>query len=134
MSISGKGLLAIAKERLAECAESVLLADSLTPAAILKAAEIGDPLARSVMDEAATALGIGCAWCLALFNPRTIALGGGLAHAAWHLLEARTIETIQQRCLHSSVAAADIRLSHHSDAALGAVALARLSERKERTT
>ncbi|MDE2747363.1 MAG: ROK family protein [Chloroflexota bacterium] len=38
----------------------------------------GDALATHVMDEAATALGVAIAWCVNLFNPRHIILGGGL--------------------------------------------------------
>ena len=124
MSISGKGLLASAKERLRDHSTSSLTTGELTTAAIVKQAEAGDSVAREVMGEASEALGIVCAWCLATFNPRLIVLGGGLAHAAWHLLEAPTRRTLERRCLRRNVAAARICLSQHKDAALGAAALA----------
>ena len=134
MSISGKGLLASAEERLRQNTESALRGEEVTPAAIIRHAEAGDLVAREIMQEAGEALGIVCAWCLAAFNPRLIVLGGGLSHAAWHLLEAPTKRTLEARCLRRNVKAARICLSQHKDAALGAAALAWQAQREGEPT
>ena len=123
MSISGKGLIAIADQRLHDNPTSALDRIDLTTAAIVEAAEAGDGLARRVMDEAGEALGIACAWCLAVFNPALVVLGGGFSHAVWHLLEAPAWQTLETRCLRDNVEAARICLSRHRDAALGAAAM-----------
>ena len=123
MSISGKGLVAIAKQQIFDFPQSRLKTDNLTTQAIIHCADRGDPLASLVIQQAATALGIACAWCVNLFNPESIILGGGLIHALFHLLEADMLEALRIRCLPSSLEKATISLSQHSDAALGAAAL-----------
>ena len=122
-SISGTGIVAIAEQLICDFPHSQLDASDLSTHSIIHWAEKNDSLARAVMDEAAVALGIACAWCINLFNPEMIVLGGGLLHGAYHLLEAAARRAIEQRCLAQNMQATAITLSRHSDAALGASAL-----------
>ena len=123
MSISGKGLVAIARQQIVGFPQSRLKTDDLTTQAIIQCADRGDPLAMLVIQQAATALGIACAWCVNLFNPESIVLGGGLIHALFPILEIDMLEALRIRCLPSSLEKTTISLSQHSDAALGAAAL-----------
>lgn len=130
MSISGKGLLAIARQHFHDFPDTGLKIDDLTTRAIIRSAEKGDPLATFVVRQAATALGIACAWCINLFNPECIVLGGGLIHALFHLLEGDMHEAMRVRCLPGSLEYANIVLSQHTDAALGAATLVWYQRRK----
>lgn len=123
MSISGKGLLASAHEFRAEYPESRLHAAPITTRAVLRQAEAGDPLALHALDEAAAALGIACAWCANLFNPELILLGGGLAHACYHLIESKAQRVMAAHSLKMNFDAARLALAQLKDAALGAAAL-----------
>ena len=131
MSISGKGLVAIAREHIQDFPQSGLSMGDLTTQAIIRCADQGDPLASFVVRQAATALGVACAWCINLFNPESIVLGGGLIHALFHLLEEDMREALQVRCLPGSLEYTDIILSQHADAALGAAALVWYHRQKE---
>ena len=123
MSVSGKGLLAHARQDLATQPGTALTNETLSTRAIIAAAERGDPLAGHVLAEAAEALGIACAWCVNLFNPPMLILGGGLIRACWHLLQQPTLEAARSRCLPLNFEAASIQLSELADGALGASAL-----------
>ncbi len=131
MSLSGNGIVANARQQLANFPTTKLRADSVSTRALIKLAENQDPLACFVMDEAATALGIACAWCASLFNPRLIILGGGLIHASYHLLQARARAELQARCLPLNHQALSIKLAKLRDAALGASALVWYHQRLE---
>ena len=123
MSISGKALLAHTRQHLSENDESSLSAVKLSTRAIIRAAESQDPLATHVMHEAAEALGIASSWCINLFNPKLLILGGGLIHATWHLLKPHTLSVVRERCLPINYDAATISLARLVDGALGASAL-----------
>lgn len=123
MTISGKGVVAHARQHLVEYPDSLLRQCETTPHAIVKAAEAGDSLARHVMHEAGKALGIACAWCVNLFNPQLIVLAGGLIAAAYHLLEAPMQREMRARSLPINSATVNIKLAKLSNAALGASAL-----------
>ena len=123
MSLSGKGIVAHARQHIDEYPESRLRANVLTTHEIIRAAEYDDPLAIHVMQEAANALGIACAWCANLFNPGRIILGGGLIHATYHLLEAEALRAARARCLPLNYETVTISLSKLTDGALGASAL-----------
>ena len=123
MVVSGKAVVAHARQDLADYGATSLRADKLSARAIIAAAENGDRLARHILDDAAEALGIACAWCINLFNPGLLLLGGGFARASWHLLERRTLATIQERSLALNFEAASIKLAQLADGALGASAL-----------
>jgi len=123
MSISGKGLVASAGQHHAAFPETALPAAAISTRAILELAKQEDPLALHVLDEAATALGIACAWCASLFNPRLIILSGGLIYAAYPFIEKKMRAALQARCLPLNHQALEIKLAQLRDAALGASAL-----------
>lgn len=123
MSVSGKGIIAHAQQHIADYPNTNLRADSISTHEIIAAARRDDPLARHVMLEAARALGIACAWCVNLFNPGLIVLGGGLMRACYPLLEAETLNTLRARSLPLNYEAVALKLSALSDGALGAAAL-----------
>ena len=123
MTISGKGIIAQARHHLADYPDSLLQQGEITTRAIIKAAEADDSLAKYVMREAGSALGIACAWCVNLFNPELIVLAGGLITAAWHLLEAPMQREMRARSLPINSVAVNIKLAKLSNAALGASAL-----------
>ena len=123
MSVSGKAFIAHARQHLAEGADTCLTPEALSTHVIIDAAAIGDALATHIMDEAADALGIACAWCVNLFNPTLLVLGGGLMHATWPLLKPRMLSTLRARSLTLNYDAASIALSQLVDGALGAAAL-----------
>lgn len=58
----------------------------LTAAAIAEAAAAGDTLARELLAEAGTQLGIAASWLVNLLNPEMLVVGGGLAEAGEYLL------------------------------------------------
>ncbi len=123
MSVSGKGIVAHSLQHIHDFPESRLRANGLTTHEIIRAAEDDDPLGIHVIQHAAKALGIACAWCVNLFNPGRIILGGGLMHATYHLLEADALEAARARCLPLNYEAVTISLSKLTDGALGASAL-----------
>ncbi len=123
MSISGKGILAHARQHIDAFSDSCLSAETLSTFEIIRATEQDDPLAIHVMKEAAEALGIACAWCINLLNPGRIILGGGLIHATWHLLQAKMLAVIRERSLPLNYQSVTISLSKLTDGALGASAL-----------
>ena len=123
MSISGKGFVSNATQHYADYPETQIPADNITTHEIIKSARANDPLAQFVIDEAATVLGIACSWCLSLFNPSQIILGGGFIHATYDLLEDKMFTSIQQHAYNQNREAATITLSKLTNAALGASAL-----------
>lgn len=66
--------------------ERTTLPDGADLAAIARAADGGDPLARSVLEEAGAHLGVAVATLLNLLNPSLVVLGGRLALAGEHVL------------------------------------------------
>ena len=123
MTASGKGIVAQAQQHIADYPDSSLRADAITTYRIINLAQAGDRLAARVMNEAAHALGIACAFCVSLLNPSLIIIAGGLAQASWHLLEEPLRQSMRSRCLPLNIDAVDISLSPLADAALGASAL-----------
>ncbi|MCY3865146.1 MAG: ROK family protein [Chloroflexi bacterium] len=123
MTASGKGIVAQALDRIADYPDSRLSAQAITTRQIIRLAEEGDALAATVMNEAAQALGIACAWCVNLFNPSLIIVAGGLARASWHLLEKPLLQSMRARCLPMNYEVVTVSLSKLTDGALGASAL-----------
>jgi len=84
---SGTAVARIANERLASGEDSILSQHDndnggpVSAAQVAAAASEGDPLARSVMDEAATNLGIGIVSYMHIFDPEVIVIGGGMSHS-----------------------------------------------------
>lgn len=123
MIASGKGIVAQALDRIAEYPRSRLRAKAITTHEIIRLAGEGDALAAAVMNQAAEALGIACAWCVNLFNPTLIIFAGGLARASWHLLERPLLKSMRARCLPINYEAVTLSLSALTNGALGASAL-----------
>ncbi len=123
MSAAGRGMVAHAIEHIADYPDSRLTAGAITTHQIIALAADGDALSTHVISEAAEALGIACAWCVNLFNPPLIVIGGGLAQASWSLLETPLRLALRARCLPLNHDAVTVALSALSDAALGASAL-----------
>ena len=123
MSISGKGILAHARQHVDAYSDSCISGETLSTHQVIRACELSDPLAVHIMKEAAEALGIACAWCVNLFNPERIILGGGLIHASWRLLKAQTLAVTRERSLPLNYQSVTISLSELIDGALGASAL-----------
>jgi len=121
---SGKGIVAQALDRIGDYPHSRLSSKAITTHEIIRLAGEGDALAVKVMNQAADALGIACAWCVNLFNPSLIIFAGGLARASWHLLEKPLRQSMRARCLPLNDEAVTLSLSKLNDGALGASALA----------
>jgi glucokinase len=75
---SGPGLVSAVRET---------LAGEITTADVFAAAESGDPVARSALDDAVAFWGMAVANLVSLFNPERIVLGGGVFGPAARFLE-----------------------------------------------
>ena len=90
---SGTAVGRMARERLASGESSSLTEngggeiESVNAQMVSEAARQGDALARSVMDEVATNLGIGIVSLLHAFDPEIIVIGGGMSNSLDLLLE-----------------------------------------------
>ena len=83
---SGTAIARMARMRIEAGSDSILVekvraegSESITARDVFDAAEQDDALARTVVDEAGYALGVGLANIVNIFNPELIVLGGGLA-------------------------------------------------------
>ena len=82
---SGTAVARIAQERLAAGEASTLLDDAqgdlsrVDAPMVAEGAKAGDELARSIMDQVATNLGVGLVSLLHIFDPDVIAIGGGMS-------------------------------------------------------
>ena len=83
---SGTAIARMARMRIEAGGDSILVekaraegSESITARDVFDAAEQDDALARTVVDEAGYALGVGLANIVNIFNPELIVLGGGLA-------------------------------------------------------
>jgi glucokinase len=70
------------------CAQAGLPQGSVTAEAVAARAAAGEPLAQTIMSEAAEALGLSLANYTALLSPGCIVIGGGLAEAGSAFLDA----------------------------------------------
>ncbi|WP_043629360.1 ROK family protein [Nonomuraea candida] len=85
---SGTAIAERAREALAEGRPSALSAlGHLTAEDVSRAAEAGDPLARSVWDETTWALGAAITDLVNAFEPELVVLGGGVTRAGARLLD-----------------------------------------------
>jgi len=108
--VGAQALVARARALLADYPGSVLAGKQPTIESIEDAALAGDPMASSLVNEAAEYLGIAIAGLLNLMNPAMVIFGGGLARLG-DLLLAPLRETVRSRTLISSLAACEIRTS-----------------------
>ena len=69
----------------------------ITPETIMRAAELGDPVARDILQRAGTCLGVGIANIVTILSPERVVIGGGVARLGdWLLEPARA--TVRERC------------------------------------
>lgn len=122
--VSGRGLIANAREFLQRNYPSVLDPDALTTTAILDAARANDSAALAALEKMGECLGIVMASASAWLNPARIIIGGGLGNAAFDLLYAPARESYSQRVLRGSQANVEILRSQVESSAVGAAALA----------
>ncbi len=123
--VSGNGLLAVTREKLAQGKISTQLTgpDSLTTAAIIAATRAGDELALAALAEVARWLGIVMAACAAVTNPALIVLGGGLGLAASEFLIPGACAELRRRVLPASHQRMQVALSQLISSAVGAATL-----------
>jgi glucokinase len=123
--VSGPGLLAVARERLANGEHSPLLQDSagLNSAAILAAAREQDPLAVEVFAEAGAALGVVLGMCVTVLNPAMFVIGGGLGLAAFDLMMPAAQRELERRVVPTSYQDLKIVPSCLTSSAVGASCL-----------
>jgi glucokinase len=123
--VSGNGLLAVTREKLAEGKISTQLtdSDSVTTAAIIAAARAGDELALAALAEVARWLGMVMAACAAVTNPALIVLGGGLGLAASEFLIPGACAELRRRVLPASHQPMQVALSQLTSSAVGAATL-----------
>jgi glucokinase len=121
MYVSGKGFLAGAAEHMLSKPE--YRDSTITTHRVLELAKRGDPLARSVSDEAAEALGMVMAWCAVTINPSLIVVGGGLGTAAYDLLIPGATLALRVRVLPEVYNALRIVKAGVQTSALGPAAL-----------
>jgi glucokinase len=104
---SATGMLRLARAGLQAGFFSSLREERLTIQEIFRAAAQGDPLARSVLEEAGEALAEALAIVSLILNPERILLGGGVSQLAgdWHL---RIHQVFQAKGLPRAVAGVEV--------------------------
>lgn len=124
--VSGRGLVNIAREMLADGKRSTRLEDSedLSPENILEAAREGDELATAAFAEMGRYLGIIWTPAVAVLNPGAIVLAGGLGLAAFDLIVPAAKEEMERRLSPVSYADMKIVRSTLESSAVGAACLA----------
>ncbi len=123
--VSGPGLIAITREYLAARTRQSGLRDrsDLTTAAVINAARSGDELAIAAFDQVGQWLGMVMAVCVAVLNPATIVLGGGLGLAAFDWLAPAAEHELHRRVLAKSYQPLSIVKSQLTSSAIGAACL-----------
>jgi glucokinase len=123
MYVSGVGLLAGAREYLADYPQSRLNNVELTTQVILDAFVDQDPLAMRLMDEMTDWLCSVMIACMGILNPEVFVIGGGLGHALFSYLKVdlkRKLLIRTRREIHQEV---PILESQVQDSALGPACL-----------
>lgn len=124
MYVGGIGLLAswrLHRDRFTDSALAQL--SEPTPAAILSAAQAGDPLALTVLDVGGWALGWVLGMCVGILNPPLVVIGGGLGRAAWDWLIPPALDEMRRRVLPLAADATQIVPSAIAVSAVGAASL-----------
>ena len=112
-AVAGRAALVLDGRLLAEIGQSTALAEVLArtgvirPVDVTEAADKGDPAAQALLHRSAHRLGSSLATLVNVFNPDLVILGGGMARASAHLLEAIR-EAIHRRALPA--ATRDLRI------------------------
>lgn len=104
--------------------------DTVTSYEVFKEAEAGDEVAKDIIDNALTYLGIGVANAIATFDPEMIIIGGGVSKAGDIVFDT-VKKVINKRCFKSMAESCEIvSAGLGSDAGVvGAVALAIIESR-----
>lgn len=124
MYVSGIGFRAGVQEHLPTYPQSVLAGiDDISPAHILRAARAKDDLALAVIHEAQEWLLRTLVFCVSLFNPELIVIGGGLGLAAADFFIVGTEAQIVQRTLPMSRHKLRVVASQVNNSAIGAACL-----------
>ncbi|MGY1615401.1 ROK family transcriptional regulator [Geodermatophilus sp. SYSU D00691] len=103
-AVAGGAALARDGRRLAESGGSPVMAEvlaatgTLTAADVTRAADRGDPAARTMLARAGRLVGATLATLVSFYNPGLVVLGGGVAHAGDHVLAA-VRESVYRRSL-----------------------------------
>jgi glucokinase len=123
--ISGPGLIAVTRDALKtrRYPSSLIGEESLTTAQILAAATDGDPLAQAAFAQVGYHLGMVLAPCIALLNPASVVIGGGLGLASFDFLVGATWEALEQRVLPENRQELQIKASTQMSSAVGAASL-----------
>lgn len=131
--IGQRYMTAIAAERLAAAPDSMvhaMMADGaeLEPRLLDRAADLGDPFARSFLDAMGEVLGAALASALNLLDYRLVVVGGGISGAdRWLLGPAR--RSLRSRVLRSIGDAAELRVARFgSEAGMVGAALLAIAE------
>lgn len=104
--------------------------DTVTSYEVFKEAEAGDEVAKDIIDNALTYLGIGVANAIATFDPEMIIIGGGVSKAGDIVFDT-VKKVVNKRCFKSMAESCEIvPAGLGSDAGVvGAVALAIIESR-----
>ena len=104
--------------------------DTVTSYEVFKEAEAGDEVAKDIIDNALTYLGIGVANAIATFDPEVIIIGGGVSKAGDIVFDT-VKKVVNKRCFKSMAESCEIvPAGLGSDAGVvGAVALAIIESR-----
>lgn len=104
--------------------------DTITSYEVFKEAEAGDEVAKDIIDNALTYLGIGVANAIATFDPEMIIIGGGVSKAGDIVFDT-VKKVVNKRCFKSMAESCEIvPAGLGSDAGVvGAVALAIIESR-----
>ncbi|UCD58044.1 MAG: ROK family protein [Candidatus Hydrogenedentota bacterium] len=123
--VSGRGLVTLTRELLAEGRHSTRMQDSeeLSPESIVQAAREGDELAHAAFTEMGRCLGEVWTHAVAVLNPAKIVLGGGIGLAAFDLLVPVARAELEARLSPVSYADLEIVPSRLRSSAVGAACL-----------
>lgn len=104
--------------------------DEVTSYEVFKEAEAGDIVAKDIIEEALTYLGIGIANAIAIFDPEMIIIGGGVSKAG-DIVFNKVREVVNKRCFKSMAESCEVvPAGLGTDAGVvGAVALAILESK-----
>ncbi len=122
---SGPGLVAVTRSLLAQGEPATQLQDGpdLTPANIVRALEMGDPVAAKAVARVGEALGQIAAMCAMLSNPARVILGGGLGLAIFDYLKPRVQAEITRRVFSGASNEVEILASQLETSAAGPACL-----------
>lgn len=130
---SGTSIARIARERVTDCPETVILrlagdSERITAEHVARAGRERDRLASAIMAETGEYLGLGVANAVSILNPRMVILGGGVIAGAGDLLFETIRRTVRERAMTQLAVDAEIVTAALGDQAgiIGAIHLAEM--------